>query len=586
MDFQKFYAGTDFNALSYLGAHPVENGFIFRVYAPAAVDVSLIGDFSEWKEIPMLKVYDGQFYEISVPCAEEKQLYKFRIFKKDGSFTDHADPYAFWSEKRPGTASVLYDFDYQFSDAAWMSSRNDHKNFALNIYEVHAGSWIRKQKWDEKTDPAVGWVSYKELADKLIPYLKKNHFNALELMPLAEYPADESWGYQETGFFSGTSRYGEPCDLQYLVEQCHLNDIAVILDVVTVHFAVNDYALWNFDGTALYEYPHPAVGYSEWGSCNFMHSHGDVRSFLQSACAFWLEYYDFDGLRFDAIGNLIYWQGNIERGINQDAVKFMQQMNMGLKILYPDVMLIAEDSTAFSGTTKPVSENGLGFDYKWDLGWMNDTLKYMGENPGDRRRDIGKLLFSMDYFFNENYLLPFSHDEVVHGKGTIVNKMYGDFEARTRQIRLLYLYMFTHPGKKLNFMGNELAQIFEWDEKKELDWEALKSPVHLDFQLYFRRLNDIYLKNPALWQEDYESSSFQWIYKAEGSEALVAFKRNAGRQSLLVILNFSDKEVQFTNEIASGASVLLDTHGKENVISAEHEILLMPYEGILFELNK
>ena len=259
-------------------------------------------------------------------------------------------------------------------------------------------------------------------------------------MPLAEYPADESWGYQETGFYSATSRYGEPQDLQYLVDQCHQNDISVILDVVTVHFAVNDYALWNFDGTALYEYPHPAVGYSEWGSCNFMHSRGDVCSFLQSACAFWLDRYHFDGLRFDAVGNLIYWQGNSGRGINHDAVKFMQRMNAGLKTLYPEAMLIAEDSTPYLGTTRPVSQNGLGFDYKWDLGWMNDTLKFMGEDPAERGRDIGKLLFSMEYFYNESYLLPLSHDEVVHGKGTIVNKMHGDFDVRMQQARLLYFY--------------------------------------------------------------------------------------------------------------------------------------------------
>lgn len=585
MNFQKFYAGDAFDAYSFLGAHQMEQGYVFRTYAPAALRVSVIGEFSGWEEIPMQKIYDGQFYEVEIPEAKERQLYKYRVVRKDGSFIDHADPYAFWSEKRPGTASALYDLEYRFSDDSWMKSRNDRKRSALNIYEVHAGSWMRKNKWDGKTDPAAGWLTYTELADKLIPYLKENHFNAVELMPLAEYPADESWGYQETGFYSATSRYGEPQGLQYLVDQCHQNDISVILDVVTVHFAVNDYALWNFDGTALYEYPHPAVGYSEWGSCNFMHSRGDVRSFLQSACAFWLDRYHFDGLRFDAVGNLIYWQGDSVRGINHDAVKFMQRMNAGLKTLYPEAMLIAEDSTPYLGTTRPVSQNGLGFDYKWDLGWMNDTLKFMGEDPAERGRDIGKLLFSMEYFYNESYLLPLSHDEVVHGKGTIVNKMHGDFDVRMQQARLLYFYMFTHPGKKLNFMGNELARTREWDEKVDLDWEALLSPVHAGFQTYFRRLNDVYMQNPALWENDYERTSFRWISKAEGGDAVLAFTRSAGGRDLLAILNFSDQEVSFATDLADQASLVLDTHDKDSIDRSCDGILLMPYEGMLFELG-
>ena len=585
MDFQEFYAGNAFDAYSFLGAHPIGQGYVFRTYAPAALRVSVIGEFSDWEEIPMQKIYDGQFYEVEVPEAKERQLYKYRVVRKDGSFIDHADPYAFWSEKRPGTASALYDLEYKFGDDVWMKSRNNNKQSALNIYEVHAGSWSRKNKWDGKIDPAAGWLTYTELADKLIPYLKENHFNAVELMPLAEYPADESWGYQETGFYSATSRYGEPQGLQYLVDQCHQNGISVILDVVTVHFAVNDYALWNFDETALYEYPHPAVGYSEWGSCNFMHSRGDVCSFLQSACAFWLDRYHFDGLRFDAVGNLIYWQGNSGRGINHDAVKFMQRMNAGLKTLYPEAMLIAEDSTPYLGTTRPVSQNGLGFDYKWDLGWMNDTLKFMGEDPAERGRDIGKLLFSMEYFYNESYLLPLSHDEVVHGKGTIVNKMHGDFDVRMQQARLLYLYMFTHPGKKLNFMGNELARTREWDEKIDLDWEALQSPVHAGFQAYFRRMNEVYMKNPALWENDYERSSFRWISKAEGGDAVLAFTRSAGGRDLLVILNFSDQEVCFANELADQASLLLDTHDKDRIDRSAGGVRLMPYEGMLLELN-
>ncbi|MCR4892191.1 MAG: 1,4-alpha-glucan branching protein GlgB [Lachnospiraceae bacterium] len=586
MDFQSFYSGNLFTAYDYLGAHPMDGGFIFRVYAPAAYRVALIGEFSDWGEIAMNKIYDGQFYEVFVEEAKQGQLYKYRIYRDEYHSLDHCDPYGFYSERRPGTASVTYDLSFAFQDEEWIKSRRESRDRALNIYEVHAGSWIRKEAWDGEGDPAQGWVTYRELADKLIPYLKKHHYTGLELMPLAEYPADESWGYQETGFFSATSRYGEPCDLQYLVDSCHRQGLAVILDVVTVHFAVNDYGLWNFDGSSLYEYPHPAVGYSEWGSCNFMHSRGDVRSFLQSACAFWLDKYHFDGLRFDAVGNLIYWQGNSGRGINLDAVRFMQRMNEGLKETYPDAMLIAEDSTSYYGTTKPVSENGLGFDYKWDLGWMNDTLGFMGEDPGDRGRDIGKLLLSMDYFYNENYLLPLSHDEVVHGKGTIVNKMAGDLKEGMAQIRLLYLYMFTHPGKKLNFMGNELAQLREWDEKRELDWDLLKSRDHADFQAYISALNRFYEANPALWQRDYDSSAFRWIQRGEKGDGVLAFTRCSEEQELLVVLNFSDKSRVFSHEILEKAGPVLRTQLEGGQDDRPGSLCLLPFEGVVLEREK
>ncbi len=584
MDFQKFYSGDMFHAYAYLGAHAIGNGYVFRVYAPAACKVSLIGDFSDWEEIPMLKIYDGQFYEVAVDNAREKQRYKFRVYKNADNYIDHCDPYAFWSEKRPSTASVLYNLRYDFHDSAWVRGRSDYKENPLNIYELHAGSWIRKKPWDGVEDTAEGWLTYTELADRLIPYLQQRQYNAVELMPLAEYPADESWGYQETGFFSATSRYGEPRELQYLIDQCHSNGIAVILDVVTVHFATNDYALWNFDGTALYEYPHPAVGYSEWGSCNFMHSRGDVRSFLQSACAFWLDQYHIDGLRFDAVGNLIYWQGSRERGLNKDAILFMQRMNGGLKKLYPNAMLIAEDSTPFEGTTKPVSENGLGFDYKWDLGWMNDTLRFMGKKPEERGKDIGELLFSMNYFFNEAYLLPLSHDEVVHGKGTIVEKMNGDFESRIQQAKLLYFYMFTHPGKKLNFMGNELAQTREWDEKRQLDWESLHDSVHMDFRKYCDKLNEVYRNNSALWRKDYDRAAFQWISRGEDGQAVLAFLRASDSQRLLIVMNFSDKSYLFTSEALKTAAPLFDTH-ETNKGYDNSSFTLQAYQGVIFEIG-
>lgn len=586
MDFQKFYSGDLFHAYKYLGAHALEKGYVFRVYAPAAFRVALIGDFSNWREISMQRIYDGQFYEIFVENAQEGQMYKFRVYKNETDYIDHADPYAFWSEKRPNTASIIFNLDYKFHDRAWMKKRTDFKHQPLNIYEVHAGSWMRSKIWKgPEEDPAEGWLNYLELADKLIPYLKEHRYNAIELMPLAEYPADESWGYQATGFYSATSRYGDPHGLQYLVDQCHKQGIAVILDVVTVHFAVNDYALWNFDGTALYEYPHPAVGYNEWGSCNFMHSRGDVRSFLQSACTFWLDQYHFDGIRFDAVGNLIYWQGNQERGTNQDAIRFMQRMNLGLKQLFPTAVLIAEDSTAYPGTTQPIANKGLGFDYKWDLGWMNDTLRYLGDDPDYRAKNLGKLLFSMEYFFNESYLLPLSHDEVVHGKGTIVEKMNGDFNSRILQAKLLYFYMFTHPGKKLNFMGNELAQTREWDERRQLDWKSLDNPVHADFQRFFDRLNKLYLKASALWENDYDKSSFQWIAHGE-SQALIAFTRSSNTQSVLAVLNFSGQLQTFSHNMLNNAKPLFDSFGERLTKYAKNtQIMFQPFQGLLFEIG-
>lgn len=559
MELQKFYDGDEFRAYEYLGAHPYDGGFVFRAYAPAASNMCVIGEFSDWQEVPMQRVYNGQFWEAYVEGVTGGQLYKLRVYRQDGSFIDHADPYAFLSEKRPGTASVTYAFDYDFGDDLWMWTRTDRRREPLNIYEVHAGSWVRNAAWDGESDPSDGWLTYEELADRLVPHMLNHHYNALELMPLAEHPADESWGYQETGFFSATSRYGTPRGLQYLVDKCHQNGISVILDVVTVHFAVNDYALWNFDGTPLYEYPNDAVGQSEWGSINFMHSRRDVCTFLQSSCAFWLDKYHFDGLRFDAVGNLIYWQGDASRGVNWDTIRFVQRMNAGLKALYPNVMLIAEDSTTFVGTTKPVEQGGLGFDYKWDLGWMNDTLKYLGMDEAERHAWLSLLLLSMDYFRNERYLLPLSHDEVVHGKGTIVEKMYGDFATRMARARLLYLYMFSHPGKKLNFMGNELALTREWDERRELDWESASDPAHACFQDFFGGLSNFYLEHPALWERDYDDAGFEWLCRGVDDKPLVAFYRTSSEERLLVVLNFSDDPVELPRDYVGNGRLLFDT---------------------------
>ncbi len=552
MDYYGFYIGEEFEAYKYLGAHLEGDGVTFRTFAPNAVGISVIGEFNGWTETPMNRIYDGNFWECRIAGAGTGDMYKYRIYKKDGTFTDHSDPYGFFAELRPNTASRVFELGgYCFHDKKWISKRSGFENKPINIYELHFGSW--KKKSDEADD----WYSYTELADLLIPYLQENGYNYVELMPLNEYPCDESWGYQATGFFSATSRYGNPDELRAFVDKCHQNNIGVIMDFVPVHFAVDDYALWNYDGTALYEYPHSDVGRSEWGSCNFMHSRGEVRSFLQSAAYFWLKEFHFDGLRMDAVSNLIYWQGNAERGENKSTIAFIRNMNSGLKKRLPDIMLIAEDSSAYSGVTKPVFEGGLGFDFKWDLGWMNDTLDYFRLPSAERSRHYHKLTFSMMYFYNEKYILPLSHDESVHGKATIVQKMNGEYAQKFPQVRAMYLYMLCHPGKKLNFMGGEIAQFREWDEKREQDWDLLQYPLHDAFHRYMQLLNTIYLENPALYADDYGAEGFVWLDCHNEEQCIYAFLRKGGGERLLAVFNFSDQAMEYSLNLGGISSLKL-----------------------------
>ena len=367
--------------------------------------------------------------------------------------------------------------------------------------------------------------------------MKENGYNYVEIMPLNEYPSDESWGYQGTGFYSPTSRYGTADQLRGFVDACHREGIGVILDFVPVHFAVDGYALADYDGTALYEYPHNDVGYSEWGSRNFMHSRGEVRSFLQSAAEYWLTEYHMDGLRMDAISRAIYWQGMPERGVNSNAVEFLKYMNQGLKARHPDVILAAEDSTSFPGVTKPVEEGGLGFDYKWDMGWMNDTLDYFRTAPEYRARDYHKLTFSMMYYYHDQFLLPLSHDEVVHGKATILQKMNGHYEKKFPQARILYMYMYAHPGKKLNFMGNEIGQLREWDEKRQLD------------------LNHIYLQHLALSEKDYDPDGFRWLDCHQEERCIYAFERIGSSERIIAVFNFSNCEQIYQLKVRNSQTV-------------------------------
>lgn len=595
MDIYAFYKGESFSAYEYLGAHITEKGTLFRTYAPNSLKVSLVGDFSGWEDVPMECTVDGKFYELLLPDAKEGDRYKYRIYDRKGGFIDHCDPYGFGMEVRPGTCSVIRDISgFRFTDEKWLSQRSDCRDKPLNIYEMHLGSWKRVSDEDEN-----GWYTYSEIAEMLPDYLAENGYNYVEFMPLSEHPADESWGYQITGFFSPTSRYGTPRQLMELVDKLHAKGIGVIMDFVPVHFAVDHYALTEYDGTKLYEFDDDDAGYNEWGSRNFIHSRGEVRSFLQSAADYWLSVYHIDGLRMDAVRNLIYWNGREYLGENKYAIQFIKDMNSGLKARHPSVILAAEDSSSHPKVSAPVFDGGLGFDYKWDLGWMHDTLEYFQSAPMYRTRDYHKLTFSMLYFYNEKYILPLSHDEVVHGKATIVQKMNGQYNDKFPQARALYMYMTVHPGKKLNFMGSEFGQLREWDEKRQQDWDMLKYPMHDSFREYIRKLNHIYLTCTAL-HYDYDPTNFQWEDCSSIGRCVYAIRRKSADGDILAVLNFSDwYQADYSVNIGENQKVqlLLDSdsqlysgstpEGKTDfVYNGERlDMNIPPYSGRLFLLT-
>ena len=601
---KSFFNGDCFDAYRILGAHPWqgdhgEEGWRFAVWAPGATAVEVCGGFDGWGAgIPLQKADTGVWSGF-VSGLYEGELYKYRIHGADGSVVMRADPYAFASEVRPANASRLTKLDFSFDDSAWMERRDKCRNLPMNIYELHAGSWKHKPN-STQPDGSDGWYDYEELARELIPWLLEHHFTHVELLPLAEHPFDGSWGYQTTGFFAPTSRYGTPDELVEFVNACHKQGIGVILDFVPVHFAVDAYGLKEFDGTPLYEYPAAAVGQSEWGSCNFMHSRGEIRCFIQSCADYWLRVFHADGLRMDAVSRLIYWQGDPNRGVNGSTLEFLKGMNAGLQQRHPTAILIAEDSTSFPKVTAPVEYGGLGFDYKWDLGWMNDTLDYFKKTSDERRENLGKLTFSMMYAWNEHYILPFSHDENVHGKATIVQKMYGEYEGKFPQARALYLYMAIHPGKMLDFMGNEFAQLREFDESREQDWMVLKYPNHDDFHRYRRALNEAYLANEAFWSREYDPEAFRWLDCAHPELDACAIWRDGHDGAVLAAFNFGDTELAdytLTLPRAGKLTKLLDTDWQcfggrtekpkrlvGKACGSELKLTLAPFSGQLFKL--
>ena len=583
MNLQKFYMGEAFDAYEYFGAHLEDGGVVFRTYAPNAQSIAIIGQFNNWKEQPMEQLHQSGVWVGFSKNAHPGQMYKYVIYGQNGR-VEHCDPYGFGMELRPGACSIIRDLsEYTFTDEKWMKKRTRCYDKPLNIYELHLGSW--KMKGDK-------WYSYNEITDELIAYLKEYGYNYVEFMPLSEHPFDGSWGYQNTGFFAPTSRYGTAAQLMELIDKLHNAGIGAIMDFVPVHFAVDAYGLKEYDGTALYEYPHKDVGESEWGSYNFIHSRREVACFLQSAANYWLKEYHFDGLRMDAVSRLIYWQGDEKRGENGVTINFLKVMNKGLHALHPTAILIAEDSTAYPGVTKDVDKGGLGFDYKWDLGWMHDTLKYFECHPYDRAFMPDKITFSIFYAYNERYILPFSHDEVVHGKKTIIDKLNGSYEQKFAQARLLYLYMMTHPGKKLNFMGNELAMFREWDEKREPDWELLKMPAHDSFHRYILELNKIYLKKASIWELDHAYDGFKWVDCKSDNKCVFAYTRTGKKNTVLAVFNFSDKEATIEPKLSGKVTMLLNTDwemfGGRTAKSFKKSLVktLPPFTGLLYTYPK
>ena len=588
MDMQAFYTGHAFDAYEFFGAHSYFGGTHFAVWAPAAQYVQVVGEFGEYG---MHRTYAG-VWEADVNGADAGMAYQYRVTGANGRCVDHCDPYGFAMKLRPDGRSIIAERPTGFADEAWLAARSKNYDKPLNIYEVHMGSWQQKEDGS--------WYTYAELAELLPAYCKKYGYTHLELMPLAEYPFDGSWGYQTTGFFAPTSRYGTPDELAEFINACHKQDIGVILDFVPVHFAVDEYGLKEFDGTPLYEYPAASVGQSEWGSCNFMHSRGEIRCFIQSCADYWLRVFHADGLRMDAVSRLIYWQGDPNRGVNGSTLEFLKGMNAGLQQRHPTAILIAEDSTNFPKVTAPVEYGGLGFDYKWDLGWMNDTLDYFKKTPEERKHNLSKLTFSMMYAWNEHYILPFSHDENVHGKATIVQKMYGEYEGKFPQARALYLYMAIHPGKKLDFMGNEFAQLREWDESREQDWSVLKYPNHDSFRVFRKALNEAYLQNDGFWLREYDPAAFRWLDCAHPEKNACAIWRQGSEGGVLAAFNFGDTELtdyELTLPQKGKLTLLLDTDwtsfggsttkpakGKALPAADKLTLNLPPFSGVLYAL--
>lgn len=554
-----FGSGNHWKIYEKLGAHPRivqdQPGVNFALWAPNAQSVQVVGDFNHWdgRAHCMLKQFPSGIWELFIPHAELGMKYKFRIHSQDGRILDKCDPLGFFCEVPPRTASVVTSLDqYTWNDSQWMAQRalNKTLNQPISIYEVHLGSW-RKTK-----DTTHGWMNYRELAIQLVDYCKQMGFTHLELLPISEHPFTGSWGYQTTGYYAVTSRYGTPDDFMAFVDYCHQHGIGVLVDWVPAHFPRDSHGLYRFDGSALYEHEDPRQAeHPDWGTMIFNYGRHEVRNFLIANAMFWMDKYHIDGLRVDAVASMLYldyskkqgeWIPNASGGReNLEAVHFLREFNREVHRAYPGVLTIAEESTSWPGVSHPVDVGGLGFSIKWNMGWMNDTLRYMRREPIHRQHHHNDLTFSLIYAFSENFMLPFSHDEVVHEKGSLIAQMPGDLWQKFANLRLLFSYMWTHPGKKLLFMGGEIAQWHEWNYDAALQWDLLKWESHRGVQQLVADLNHLLTSEKSLYQGDFHGSGFQWVDCQNAAASVLGYLRksineeNEKDEHLLVCCNFT-----------------------------------------------
>lgn len=554
LDLYLFGQGTHYNIYEKLGAHRMEVngtwGVHFAVWAPNAKRVSVIGDFCGWdgRTYPLRNIGYSGVFELFVPGLQIGDTYKFEIKTQENHVIEKSDPYANYAELRPNTASIVTDLNgYTWGDAAYLEDKQNDNFLSrpIAVYEVHLGSW-------KKSDREHGYLTYGELAEDLVAYVKEMGYTHIELMPIAEHPFDGSWGYQVTGYFAPTSRFGEPKDFMHFVDVCHQNGIGVIMDWVPAHFPKDAHGLATFDGTALYEHADPKQGeHPHWGTLIFNYGRNEVKNFLIGNALYWIEKFHIDGLRVDAVASMLYldygkeageWVPNPHGGReNYAAVEFFKHMNSVLYGRHPHLLMIAEESTSWPGVSRPAEVGGLGFGLKWNMGWMNDFLRYIEKDPVHRQYHHNDLTFSMVYAFTENFVLTLSHDEVVHGKGSMIEKMPGDYWQKFANLRLTYGFMYAHPGKKCLFMGGEFAQFAEWDEAKSLDWHLLDFDKHRETQAYVRDLNHLYKGEKALWYDDFTDKGFQWINCIDHAASVVSFVRfsDAIDDTLVVVANFT-----------------------------------------------
>ncbi len=544
-----FHEGCDSRAYKFLGAHLTKQdgkaGAVFRVWAPDAKGVSVIGDFNSWDDAkhPMTKISVG-VWEVFIAGVNQYDAYKYAVTASGGYLLEKADPYAFHAETRPLTASKVYDMHgYEWQDSAWQLAKTEPYARPINIYEVHLGSWRRTL--DNK------YLTYADFAAQLVPYVKEMGYTHIELMPITEHPLDDSWGYQVTGYFAATSRFGTPHDFMAFIDACHKAEIGVILDWVPAHFPKDSHGLIEFDGTSCYEYADPLKReHVEWGTRVFDYGRNEARSFLMSSALFWLEHFHIDGLRVDAVASMLYldydrkagqWRPNIHGGReNLEAVDFLRKLNESVYAQFPNTLMFAEESTSWPLVTHPTYMGGLGFTYKWNMGWMNDTLRYMKLDPVFRQYQHNYLTFSMMYAFSENYALPISHDEVVHLKSSLINKMPGYTDDKFAGVRSFLSYMMSHPGKKLLFMGAEFGQLGEWNHNQSLDWHLLDNERHSQLLLYVKTLNHLYLTHEAFWENDQSWDGFQWLCHDDfQGNTLAFFRRSLAGQEIFMVFNFS-----------------------------------------------